>query len=305
MASKFDRLMMRFERPIIRLAVIGIGLVIMYLSVSILLNVEWAEGANQLKAREHAAQYASHARNRAERECAKVLPTKKQDCTQDIYDRAREHQRREYEVEAQRDSALWDEAMGKATIYGGILGFLTVAVLVYGFILQAQANKITKEAAENTLAETRRIGEAQVRCYLTGVSAKVAFLEKGRVFVICVIKNTGQSPAKRVFASGEVALTAGGGLKVFSEPLNKDQSPARVDIAYGSEEELSFSVLGTMDGWDKSEGGGFYFISVNIKLSAADVFDLPVAEVERFCGNPYELPKLNSWIELKRAARLT
>jgi hypothetical protein len=152
MWSKLEELIERFERPIVRWAVFGLVAGVFLLTNSILWNAEGAQRANQQNAKVHAAYYAEEARAHAQRECGKALPAEKHDCTEAIYEEAREQQRREYEIEASRDSAVWNEAMGRAEVLGGIYGVVTIVFVFAAFLLQRRAY----DQATNDSREARR-----------------------------------------------------------------------------------------------------------------------------------------------------
>ena len=79
-------------------------------------------------------------------------------------------------------------------------GFLTLCAAVGAAIYARDAavqGKRGAEAAETAVCEARRIGEAQVRCYLSISGAVLSFV-KDEIFVACTVKNSGQSPANKV-----------------------------------------------------------------------------------------------------------
>lgn len=69
--------------------------------------------------------------------------------------------------------------------------------LIYGTLKAAQRSAV---AAEETVSETRRVGEAQVRAYLIVTGAHLQIHRGGEeVQVFYSFRNSGQTPAKRVF----------------------------------------------------------------------------------------------------------
>lgn len=96
--------------------------------------------------------------------------------------------------------AVWiAEWQSKATVFGLIVGFFTLAAATAAAIFAKQAADETRrsaEAAESAVAVTQRIGEAQVRCYMSMTSAVIGVAENGLITIQPVMKNYGQSPAK-------------------------------------------------------------------------------------------------------------
>ena len=190
-------------------------------------------------------------------------------------------------------------------ILGSVIGALTLAAAWKAALYARDAATHTQtgaKAAQDAVDETQRIGEAQVRCYLTGVSAEVAFTEEGTIIVCSKIRNTGQSPARCVKVSGNVTIRTAEGHKVFDGP-DDTFSAFEVDVGAGMKEEIDFSVKGVVDGWVKSEGV-FYYVSVTASIFARDVFGKDVFETERFSGTIRDLPKINTWVELTRSSRV-
>lgn len=138
---------------------------------------------------EYATQKAySDARNKFEQNCTSLSVIKDiATCFENQIQEAREPQRAEEDLKAQKQMAKWALAL---LVVSSLLGFfsLVAAVAGVGFVWA-------------TLRETRRIGEAQVRAYL-GVAEIVLIKPKVGDFlkVDISLKNSGQSPAYAVRA---------------------------------------------------------------------------------------------------------
>jgi hypothetical protein len=199
-------------------------------------------------------------------------------------------------AQAQADIAsqsLW------LTLFQTLGGFLTLFAAGAAAWFARDAANHTKDS----VSETRRIGEAQVRGYLTGVSAQVGFTPGGGAIINCVVRNTGQSPIRRIAISGDLAIQVGPEKYNFFKIADAAHENMRWDIGGGgAEETLTFGLKdASMEGW-VPDGTRFY-ISIDAKLVGKDVFDLPVAETEKFAGFPTEQPAVNDWIELGRIAK--
>lgn len=101
-------------------------------------------------------------------------------------------------------------------IYQTILIALGTAVLIYTLYLTRQANRAATRgahAAEGAVSVTRRIGEAQVRAYITA-TPKDFGRPKEAFFVDLTIKNCGQTPARNMALAADI--------KVLPYPHNRD-----------------------------------------------------------------------------------
>ena len=171
-----------------------------------------------------------------------------------------------------------------------------------------RALKIAEDNARanaETVAETRRIGEAQTRCYLTGVSAHAGFVKNGRIMVKCIVKNSGRSPAKNVQCVCVLNYDVGETGQYFNT-VDDDHPRFEVDIASETEESISCCLIA--DGYDLSEHpepGEHILVTLYVTITATDVFDLPVATPERFDVFLDDPPIVGAWIGMKRSARLT
>jgi len=169
-------------------------------------------------------------------------------------------------------------------------------------------------AAREAVAETReanritqRLGEAQVRCYLGGVSAKIGYTPDGALVTNCVIKNSGQSPARHVGCEAEITFFLSSTKSFRKSHLIPANTTFRADIAAQSEEEISigsfkdFSLeAAEIQALDRREK---LWISLYVKLQAVDVFGTSIEENERFTGWLDKPPIINAWINLMRGTK--
>jgi hypothetical protein len=110
---------------------------------------------------------------------------------------ATEQQQARDNLKAEQDIARWAKIM--LYIAGGEITATLIGVTLVGLTLVAARRAAT--AAEQAVAETRRIGEAQVRAYVSVDEARINFLTyfqdgEAHPLLEIVAKNAGQSPAK-------------------------------------------------------------------------------------------------------------
>ena len=129
----------------------------------------------------------------------------------------RKEWREETDLQAQRNMSKWALAMfivSGAGVIVAVFGLLfiketllaTQKAAKYAFDTLHQA-KLTTKAANDTVAETKRIGEAQVRAYLSIVDLSVVVSEEGITHKLRVtVKNSGQTPAYLKHCSARAAI---------------------------------------------------------------------------------------------------
>jgi hypothetical protein len=192
-------------------------------------------------------------------------------------------------------------------IVGSLISALTLAA-AWAAARWAKKAAIETEkgakAAADAVTETRRIGEAQVRCYLTGISADLGFVADGTAIIKCKVKNAGQSPARNVHRSAELYYSVGKGAKFFKSFKKPDAVERfRVDISAGSEETITGNIAANhAELTEPGEEAGL--LTAVVTFTATDVFDLPVEETERFIVLVNRVPAINKWVSLHRGARI-
>jgi hypothetical protein len=198
-------------------------------------------------------------------------------------------------ADAANDAAKWNWWQMIAGFFGLLVGAGTLffAARAAHWAKEAASHtqtganeaKRSADAAENAIIESQRIGEAQTRCYITGVSAKINFLTNGQVGATCIIKNTGQSPAIDLIWTGQLKfLVSGNQLNVFDE----DTSQALDKVYYigaGLEEDIGPIVFkGVLPnvGQPSDFGQSNIYVSLDVSITAFDVFGKKVKITESF-----------------------
>ena len=154
---------------------------------------------------------ASVASAEDKKEClAKATIEEAVECSYRARSATTEQQQSAYDLNAQREMSNWAESTMWAT---WLVGSATVIVAALGAwwvrdTLVETRNAV--KAANDAVAETRRIGEAQVRAYLSVTAAPIPaipYADTVQTFEI-EIKNNGQSAARnvRVVAIAEMAM---------------------------------------------------------------------------------------------------
>lgn len=106
----------------------------------------------QIEARESAYRGSDRASIKVDRNCVGLAPTPKAKCAREIADANRENQRKEYDLEAQRTTAIWTGFMGAAALVGMAFSIIGVGLIFVTFQATRQANNISRQLLEN---ETR------------------------------------------------------------------------------------------------------------------------------------------------------
>lgn len=164
------------------------------------------------------------------------------------------------------------------------------------------------QAAEDTVKEARRIGEAQVRCYLSGVKASIGYTNNGTVVTRCSIKNSGQSVAKGVRCTGKLNYFQSATAINRNGELIIGFAIFEVDIPSGGEEDVqpgNFILEFTDAEMAAVNGVNQLLVTLEITITAIDVFGLPVTEIDKFTTMRMAMPNVAAgWIDLRRAGRI-
>lgn len=169
-----------------------------------LFKIAWQIRDSKVRADNAAAAYEQSASVEANHSCGYLTGADKAYCYDRAFRRARDEERQEYELQAEREQAIWAGASGKTAIFGEVFSVVTIVALFLAFIEQRRSNRISylglvdaRRRARQTISETRRLGEAQTRAYLSVTDCSVIF-GKGVPSLRPTIRNAGQSPALRV-----------------------------------------------------------------------------------------------------------
>ncbi|HEX4053304.1 MAG TPA: hypothetical protein VHX86_03475 [Tepidisphaeraceae bacterium] len=169
--------------------------------------------------------------------------------------------------------------------FAGAVALFTLALVIVG-AWQARRLRQTVEATEKASAETRRIGEAQIRAYVNISSAEIYFVGLGMLstqahpMVKIIATNTGQSPARNFIWNPTVQYFSSG-IGTVSRSLTRELGSNWCDIlgvgiavgqshpdaAMVPEMEL-LKFLGESNG-DK----GMVLVRLRIQFEFEDVFD--------------------------------
>lgn len=216
--------------------------------------------------------------------------------------------------EAQKRDLAAQEAAAVGALWAAMLAALGLAVTSIGTILLYQQISLTRAAVKDTGKATeamleankiaKRLGEAQVRCYITGVSAEIGYIDNGIAIVRCTLRNSGQSPAK------DVRCTAT--LHHFKADMchrygTFRKTGYRYEIGAGSEEVASIGNFSIE--WSDSEKGVFaagesLLITLDVFITGMDVFDNSFTQSAKFSQMLKGCPNDNEWIKLPRGAYL-
>ncbi|MEQ8283395.1 MAG: hypothetical protein RIC04_15055 [Parvibaculum sp.] len=196
----------------------------------------------------------------------------------------REEWRQEQDLDAQREMAKWALMMFFASACG-------VGVTALGVIYVAQTLVATREAvaaANRTADEAKRIGEAQVRAYMSISNLSIIFAADGDKIVPIVqmkIGNSGNSPARSfemrmqlayqtIFFDGTIAQ------EVILMPENWGPfiSKAEQPFSFGFRD----GPLGRKYIEEMGQRGWPLGVHVTIHTSFVDVFDIPFKDSQTF-----------------------
>lgn len=184
----------------------------------------FSESLDQHDAEQHAAHYED-VRGAEAQKCGIGLLTiaQRNGCEEAVAETAREHERQEYELQAYRDAAVWTKTAAEVASIAGLIATMTVLLLYQ-----------TLGAQRRTIRETRRIGEAQTRAYLSIITCTAMFSD-GKPSVKITLRNSGQSPALHVRWGGTVNLMPVGGDAIRIGRINPEYRKQTIDVPAAGE----------------------------------------------------------------------
>jgi len=156
---------------------------------------------HRLEAQHHASEYAAKSQESIEQCTALVNGADIAECVSQVVSASREHERGERDLGAQRDMAQWTWWLLVASWLG--LGITLAGVIYVALTLQATRDAVA--AANRTADEAKRIGEAQVRAYLSCVSARFK-IDRHCLYIFINLRNYGQSPSFGCEVNGELRV---------------------------------------------------------------------------------------------------
>ena len=163
------------------------------------------------------------------------------------------------------------------------------------------------DATELAVGETRRIGEAQVRAYLSGAEVQIGYALNDVVMFKCVVKNSGQSPARGVQCIPSLThFVIGHGIKRTSVPRTEEYPSYEIDISVGETDEIACSVSLPPDETERPavQEAGKVLVTLELEIVGTDVFGAELRQLERFSRFFEGLPADNAWHKLKRDGRI-
>jgi hypothetical protein len=169
-------------------------------------------------------------------------------------------------ADAGKASAIWTERTFWLGLGGTVVGLLALA-----------AAGLAAKFANDAVRETRRIGEAQARAYLS-IARVDGYRSKNGVAFEFTLQNSGQSPAIEVAVFCKVVLGDGRLQKIPMQPRN-------ASVPANSSQSLPH-VYYLNEGAQKWSG-----IVIQVGLGYADVFGNIHTSKSDFVGNP------DKWLE--------
>lgn len=211
----------------------------------------------------------------------------------------RKERREEQDLEAQQDMARWALIMIFITGAG-------VTVTAAGVIYVKQTLKATRDAvsaANRTADEARRIGEAQVRAYMCASYANLQVLADKSVSLTIIVRNSGQSPARKPSATIWFGIAAmfssqattveeaerelrarieSGGLKIEQEIVSMSLSRFLSDMSAGEERTIEFLKISLTQDQIQAATEKPVQLRVDIRMKYTDVFGNSWEDVSGF-----------------------
>ncbi len=129
--------------------------------------------------------YSAHTSNRGAQNCVGKFSRDRHECLERLMDDLREYEHNQYDLLAQRQSALWAYVMAATAILGIILSAVGVWLVKTTFDETRAANDIARDTAKR-----------QLRAYITTENHQVVNFGAGLKYShICQLHNRGQTPA--------------------------------------------------------------------------------------------------------------
>lgn len=191
---------------LIRLGWIVAGIAVTALAAAFIWTISAYQAQSTLDARYRAQDRAERASESIERNCGSAEPGAVVECVAKEIEAAREDQRAEYDLSAQNRMAEW--AFWMMVVTAITAGLTAVALWFIRGTLDATREAVEEarngtSAARRAVTETTRIGEAQVRSYLSVVGVNfsttaddVSMVRRPKIEV--VLNNSGATPAVNV-----------------------------------------------------------------------------------------------------------
>lgn len=160
-----------------------------FATVGIFSSLTWHSAALENEATNRSNIHRQNAHNRIEWVCPTAIS--QIDCIAETNQAARENEREEQDLAAQKITAWWTKVMGIAALIGMALSAVGVWLIKTTFDETRRGNEIAAAAAGSEYGASFDIIGGHVR------------IEAGMIFVRFRVKNTGKSPAHRVAIAGK------------------------------------------------------------------------------------------------------
>lgn len=243
----------------------------------------WSISANYTKraldTQAQASQYRENAAERVNRACVGRAGSGLLECVTQQIEATREHEQSEYDLQAQQDMSDWAFWMMLLAT-----GSLTLGVVGVWYVRETL--RATREGTSATITEARRIGEAQVRCYLSITNVTMTIHKDGLIDFIAEAANSGQSPAKNVKllylvtahalrseVRQEIAGDVSGNKGIFTIRANSTFAFPGQTCTEGLNSDLLSDVI---------SGSGRVSIRIELLLQWRDVFGVEDSALETF-----------------------
>ncbi|WP_443972162.1 hypothetical protein [Sphingobium sp. CR28] len=128
---------------------LALGGVACALAMALVISWGQSEGAKyQREADEHAREYSAYTYEKVANTCVQMTVAKKTECLDEARHERRAYEREEYDLVAQRTSALWTYIMGGSAVFGMILSAFGVYLVWATFAETREANVIARRQAD-------------------------------------------------------------------------------------------------------------------------------------------------------------
>jgi len=169
--------------------------------------------------------------------------------------------------------AQWRAADAAEKAASWSFGQLFISALgVLGLGVTLWFNRRSLIVAERAIDESRQIGQAQVRAYLSFGKATLVFTSSCEPEITFKVVNTGQSPARKVRLSYELSMISDVG--VWNPPVFRTSLREVEDIAGGRSKRVKLDAVGPVlqEEYTRFIGCSFY-TTATARIFWTDVFD--------------------------------